>query len=373
MTCSPVALTSAAARWLTIVPLTLLLAACGGESFTDSQRCEPFETLTPYCDFQSPEDLVIAPDGTALVISEFGQMGEVEGQLTLFDLSSEERYLLYNSASSNDQSLGNPLWGDSDCAEPETFSPHGIDLSQRPSGRWQLLVVNHGERETIDMFELLRDDNQRWQLAWRGCAEAIDDSSFNDVAAVGDGFVTTRMISRTAGLSGMLDYFLGRDTGWVWHWSLANGFQQVPGTMGVMPNGILASADGQQLYVNMYGQNLLQVIDRASGELVRETELVSADNSNWDVERPGKILVASHEFNFMDMTSCMTSGSANCSVEFEIIELDTQTLQKTTLLRADGAFFGGGTAAVRVGDDLYIGSFAGTRLLKAPVGYGVTR
>ena len=57
-----------------------------------------------------------------------------------------------------------------------------------------MLVVNHGERETIEMFELMNEDKQ-WRLQWRGCVESIDDSSFNDVAMLNDGFVTTRMMS----------------------------------------------------------------------------------------------------------------------------------------------------------------------------------
>ena len=44
-------------------------------------------------------------------------------------------------------------WGTPDCpGEPDkAFAPHGIHLSRRGDGRLQLLVVNHGGREAIEV------------------------------------------------------------------------------------------------------------------------------------------------------------------------------------------------------------------------------
>ena len=43
----------------------------------------------------------------------------------------------------------------------------------------QLYVVNHGGRESIEMFELLRVGGT-WELAWHGCVVSADP--YNDVA-----------------------------------------------------------------------------------------------------------------------------------------------------------------------------------------------
>ncbi|MGB5323839.1 MAG: hypothetical protein WBN40_00260, partial [Pseudomonadales bacterium] len=68
---------------------------------------------------------------------------------------------------------------------------------------------------------------------------------------------------------------------------------------------------------------------------------------------------------------CLGRHGHNCGAAFSIVEIDSDTLQQRELFRDDGKYFGGGTAALRVGDTLYIGSFTGRRLLVAPVGYGV--
>lgn len=359
---------------LAISLLLSSLMACGGKTGDvsgDFDACAPFEGLTPVCGFQSPEDLALLPDDSGILVSEFGQMGETEGVISVLNLSNRQRTVLYSADSSNDLRVNNAIWGDAKCDEPEQFSPHGIDLAQRPGGRWQLLVVNHGGRESIEMFELLQSGDQPWSLIWRGCVEAPDDSAFNDVAALSNGFVTTRMMSRDSGIGGMIDYFLGRDTGFLWQWNLNDGFTKVRNSEGVMPNGVVADITGTTVYLNIYGEDHLRILDRTTGTIIRELSIRSADNTNWDKGRPGKLLVASHEFDMLDMLSCMGDGKANCSAEFDIIEVDSDDFSQQLLFRSDGNFYGAGTAALRVGDELYIGSFTGQRILIAPVGYGV--
>ncbi len=352
--------------------LLLQLSACGGNDMaSDQDLCAPFDGLTPICGFQSPEDLALLPDGKGILVSEYGHMGENEGKLSILHLADHSRTELYSSQSSNDLRGNNAIWGDTSCTEPEYFSPHGIDLSQRPGGRWQLLVVNHGGREAIEMFELLKNDSAEWQLIWRGCVEARDDSSFNDVAALDNGFVTTRMMSRDGGMLGMLDYFLGRDTGFLWQWDLQSGLTPVANTEGVMPNGVVADKNINRVFINIYGEDKLRILDLASKEIVHEIDIRSADNTNWDTLNPGKLLVATHDFNFLDMAGCLSDGSGNCPAEFDIVEIDANDFSKKLLFRADGKFYGAGTAALRVGETLYIGSFTGERILLAPVGYGV--
>jgi len=105
--------------------------------------------------------------------------------------------------------------------------------------------------------------------------------------------------------------------------------------------------------------------------VLHELDIPSADNTNWDINRPGKLLIASHEVNMLDMMGCMSDASKNCPAKFEIIELDINDYSTRTLFRSDGKYYGAGTAALRVGEQLFIGSFTGERLLVAPVGYGV--
>jgi hypothetical protein len=75
------------------------------------------------------------------------------------------------------------------------FGSHGIHLSKRDDGRTELLVVSHGERESIEELELIHKPNG-YRGLWRGCV-TNGDGLFNDIAATGDGgFIATVMMSK---------------------------------------------------------------------------------------------------------------------------------------------------------------------------------
>ena len=356
---------------LATISIWTVLSSCDVDQSDSVDLCKPFEGLTPICGFQSPEDLAVLPDKSGLLVSEFGQMGDEDGQLSMLAIGSNERRVLYNADVHSQSPSVIATWGDPSCREPKRFSPHGFDLAQRPDSRWQLLVVNHAAHERIEFFELSRDKNAEWSLAWRGCVQSNDDSVYNDVATVNDGFIVSRMMSNeNAGLA-LIDYFLGRDTGHVLHWSFAAGFTEVANTSGVMPNGVTATVNGSHIFVNLYGEDKIRVVDRNSQTVLANLNIASADNSNWDVSRKNSLLIASHEFNFFSMINCMHSGDDNCQSPFEIIELNTTDYSQRSLMVSDGRFFGAATSAVRLDDKLYIGSFSGNRILIAPVGYGV--
>lgn len=66
------------------------------------------------------------------------------------------------------------------------FSPHGIVLKKRFYGRYQLAVINNMPLETLEMFELITDDDS-WEIKWMGCLDAPKPGYFNDVALMRDG------------------------------------------------------------------------------------------------------------------------------------------------------------------------------------------
>jgi hypothetical protein len=51
------------------------------------------------------------------------------------------------------------------------FSPHGIDIVQREDGKYQVLVVNHGGRESVELFDLMPNVVNNPQTAYSGEAE----------------------------------------------------------------------------------------------------------------------------------------------------------------------------------------------------------
>ena len=347
---------------------SLLACACGRAEPIVS--CDAVGDARPICGFRNPEDLELLPGGGQLLVGEFGSMeGGSGGALALLDLESEARRALYRGGDGGSVAPG---WGDPDCPGPPDaeMSPHGIHLSRRADGRLQLLVVNHGGRESVELFEVLGSAPD-WSVAWRGCAIAPDGSWLNDVVALPEGgFLVTHMLPKRDGAGQMVEYakasLLGMETGHVLEWLPGRGFAPLPGTEVAFANGIALSADGATIYLNASIGGEVRRIDRASGRLLGAAEVPGADNSSWAPD--GRLLVASFTGPLWETFSCAELERGACPVEFEIVAVDPETLATETLYRGGGAPMGAGTVGLRVGDELFIGSFAGDRILRVALG-----
>lgn len=342
---------------------SLLLCACS-TPLDPVVDCTPSEDARPVCGFQNPEDLALLPAGRSLVISQMGEMdGSAPGSLVFFDLESDAITPAFAGAPA-ERVTATSGWGDPDCvsAPDGAFSPHGLTLSRRSDGAHQLLVVNHGGRESIEFFEVA-DAGPAPSLVWRGCAVAPEGSWLNDVAPLPDGgFVTTHMFSKGSGVLAMLKGMLGLSTGWVFEWHPGAGFRKVPGSDGPMPNGIEASKDGDTLYLNLYLANEVRKLSRLTGETLASVEIASPDNVLWSPD--GSLLVASHDAPFNEMAACGELERGACPFHFSIVQIDPETLVPRALYENSGPPMGAGTAGLRIGDELVIGSFRGDRILR---------
>lgn len=327
-------------------------------------KCLPYKNTQPLCLFTNPEDLAVLPNNNILIVSEFGDShGTRPGALVFFDIAKQQRWLAFTGG---DAIAPNEYWGASSCAEPpgKAFSPHGIDLSQRSDGRWQLLVVQHGGRESIEFFEVTSVTGNL-QLVWRGCAIAPEKAMLNSVAAGGHGeFFTTKINSTDNGWENS-ELDPNEPTGLVFRWNKESGFEPISGSEGVMLNGIAVAPNGTTLYVVYSGERRLKKIDAVTGAVLVSTNLPSADNIKWSAD--GKTLLAASFVGSEGgdvFAACMSPGIELCPIAFAIIELDPETLSKQTLFENPDAPMGAGTVGMKVGSQLFIGSFASNRLLQ---------
>lgn len=350
--------------FLSIVILTLSLISCS-KNFetsnikTDLLSCDPSHGMTSYCGFTNPEDMVIIANGTKLLVSEIGVfMRDTPGSLTLLDLASGQKQSIKIIWEKDDES-----WGDYLCPQPKItlFSPHGIDLMTRKDGKLQLFVVNHGGREAVEFFELSQR-NHEWQLHWKGCALPPGDPFINDVAGLNDGgFMVTHMWDKNQPyLMLMFKYLFGINTGWVWEWQPQRGFYKLAEASGVAPNGIVVSDDNSKIYVNLYGDNKTIKIDRLTGLIEDEYEIQQPDNITLDEE--GNLWIASHKHNPITQ-DCVNVVAGPCMLPFEIIKVDTKSMQTEVALSHHGVPFGYSTVALKVGNTVYMGSAHGDRIV----------
>jgi hypothetical protein len=112
------------------------------------------------CGTRSPEDLELTPDGKYLIATQFvnmGRTGSAGAGMALYDLA-KKTFAKMAVTDEPDKS-----WGDAACPGPigDALVSHGESLAKRSNGAWALYVVNHGGRQSIEMYEL-KPGSSRW-------------------------------------------------------------------------------------------------------------------------------------------------------------------------------------------------------------------
>lgn len=325
--------------------------------------CVSKSNARPICEFTNPEDMVALPGGQAILLGEYGGSSEVPGGLVVFELESEKQRTVFSGGQG--KGAAKPDWGDPNCAAPpgKAFNAHGIDLVRRDDGRLQLLVVQHGSREAVELFEVI-GSGADWRVVWRGCVPAPPKASLNSVAGISNGdFYTTQMTPLGFDLTEDLSSDI---TGHAYAWSQSElSFRKIGGTDGAMPNGIVTSPDGRFIYMNASLEHSVRKVEVATGRELGRATVDLPDNARWAPD--GRILIASlsRDLTVQDFAACVSIEQGACGMPFKIVALDPDSMTIVeTLYANEGAPMGAGTVGLRVGDELFIGSMHGDRILR---------
>jgi DNA-binding beta-propeller fold protein YncE len=343
---------SVACATLCLASLAMNAAAQPGANNPPLLDCGMQGDAEAICGTRAPEDFEVTPDGKYLIVANFGRGDDIA--LDLFHLESQQFTEIALSAEKQAN------WGEAACIESlgAQVSPHGLSLTQRTGGEWQLYVVNHNQRESMEMYEL-QQDGAAWKLVWRGCVLA--DNPYNDVSALPDGsFVATR--PQAIQKEGQ-NLFAGAPSGNVARWSAAGGEQVLPASEYGYPNGVLVSADGRYAYVSGW-----TTLDFHKYDLMTQQEVGAVDftfmpdNLTWTAD--GKILAAG--IKGVD-GNCPAASDDPCLQGFVVAEVDPESLAVSVVYdNAGKALINGTSVAIEAGDSVYVGSFQGTRLLRIP-------
>jgi DNA-binding beta-propeller fold protein YncE len=320
------------------------------------------------CGTRSPEDLELTPDGKFLIVPQYvtgpgGAQGAGQG-LTLFDPAKKTFTKLVVTAEPSKD------WGDAACPGPigDAVAPHGTSLVKRSNGKMQLYVVNHGGRQSIEMYEL-KKTGDTWGLAWHGCVVAPVE--YNDVAALADGsFVATHPTGIQAqapagqakGKQPAGGIFGGQPTGFVVRWTPGKGEEELPNTRTPYPNGVVATPDGKTAYYAVYASKEARRYDLKAQ---KETGVVKLefmpDNLTWT--KKGNLLAA----GIKGINGECPAGSGQvCRQAFAVAVIDKDKMTQKTVYDSNGkgVLIPGVSSALQVGNDVYIGAFEGDRIVK---------
>lgn len=348
-----------------LAPLVLLFAASAAQSAdADMQdgHCGGSGDRNFICGPANAEDFVRIPGTDWVLASRMANPTDTQGMFYLLNARDHS----WRQLDIDEISAAPDTALDADCPGRPTSASlrgHGIALDER-DGALKLLAINHGGRESVEIFGVTTNGNAAPSLNWQGCVVAPQGAQLNSVVALPDGgFAVTKFFDMGNKTWGE-DLFAGKDTGEVLEWSPEGGWKATAGTKMSGPNGIALSPDGESYFVAAWGGSALHKVSRRTGERQSADTGMRPDNLQWDAE--GKLLVAGQFFD--DPTgygACHMGDAPVCAFPYKILRVDPATLASETIVtQAEPKEFGSGTTALEVGDEYWIGTSRGDRIVR---------
>lgn len=327
------------------------------------QGCAPDSDLAYVCGTERPEDILPLPETRWLVASGFAR----GAGLKLIDAPARTLTRWYTGEPAQiafDRRRYSACPGPLD---PALFNARGLSLRKTGAGQWRLLVVNHGGRESIEVFDVATKGQGAPRLSWRGCLPMPTGQVGNSVASFADGTVLVTVLTRPG--TTIADFVAGRVTGGVWQWAPQDDrFRLLPGTELPGNNGLETDPDDRRFYVVAFGWHAVVVYDRA--DTARPVARIEApdfmpDNIHW---ADGHLLLAGMR---LDEPACgglrkVVDGVADpmlCHRGWVVGELDrTAGRIATVAYGRPQPGFNGLSAATLANGELWLGSFQSDRL-----------
>jgi hypothetical protein len=234
---------------------------------------------------------------------------------------------------------------------PEKFTTHGLWLFAVGGPVERLLVVGHGEREAIEMFNVdIRGDVP--QVTWVGCVIAPEPIGLNSVRGFQDGgFITTNFLPRGASADARTKMSNGEKNGELWEWHPNGKWQKVPGSEAAGANGVELSKDGKTIYMAAWGSQSFVRLSRGEKKVSRDEVPLGfrIDNIHWADDDKTLLAVGQGQGRWI------------------AVRINPETLEVSQVLnREDTPGFGAGTVAAEVGKTWWIGSYIGDRIEIVP-------
>ena len=347
-----------------LMPISWLLPFSDVMSAEAADACSPSGQYGFVCGLRNPEDLVAIP-GTRWIISS-GM--DAEGAIYLVDAGQKAWSELYPAGAPLAQHDTETFGACPGAPVPGAFVSHGLAIRPRADGHSTLYVVGHGGREAVEVFDVDASGDAP-VLTWRGCVPTPDGMEANSVASLPDGsLLVTIPLHHGIPIS---DALAGKPTGAVYRWSPGEpGFTMLRGTELPYANGIEASADGREFYVASSGLfNVTAFSNENPAQVLRRTGTFTFVPDNLRMDGEGRLLTAGLDVVYEACGAVKQSEEfsleefASCPRPFTVLAIDPQSMQTEVVATGPAnPAFSNITMALPVGDELWIGTFAGDRI-----------
>ncbi|AZI37286.1 hypothetical protein NT2_01_02300 [Caenibius tardaugens NBRC 16725] len=255
---------------------------------------------------------------------------------------------------------------------PAQFSAHGVNAALGPDGAYRIYAVNHGGRESIEIFRAAITSGTP-VLQWIGCVLTPDTVMTNAIAAQADG--TLVLSASNAGTARLPSFYAlsqrppaeqghewdgetaGQQKGLVLTWTREQGWAPVANSALPGNNGIELSRDGQWAYVNAWsGESVTRIpLDPARGKPVTAKLGFKADNIRWGDD--GTLIATGQRATEQEVIACAFGDGSACAIPYRAAVIDPETLAVTPLYDGKGSDrFGAATVGLKTGNALWLGS-----------------
>ena len=329
-----------------------------------NEDCQPSGEYGFVCGLQNAEDLVLVPDTKWIIASGMAPTAAIylidSEQKTWSELYPADAPRARQAMATYGACPGSP--------DPNNFVTHGLNLRPGKDGHSTLYVVGHGGREAIEVFDVDANGSTP-ALTWIGCVLTPDGMEANSVASFSDGSLLATIPLHTG--KTISDAMARQTTGAVYEWSPGDsGFTQIAGTGLPYGNGIEVSAAGDEIYVVSSGLFTFTVFSNSNpARVLRVSEPMTFVPDNLHRSNDGTLITAGL---VVDYAACgAVSGPeefdlaefASCPRPFVVRAIDPQTMLGKDIARGPAnERFSNITMALPVGNELWIGTFAGDRV-----------
>jgi DNA-binding beta-propeller fold protein YncE len=118
-------------------------------------------------------------------------------------------------------------------------------------------------------------------------------------------------------------------------------------------------------------QNEIRKIDVATGQVLATAAVKMPDNVTWAPDGKRLLVASLHGFETTNFGVCVDVPQGACPIPFAIQAIDAETMTPLgPVYESTGAPMGGGTVGLQVGNELFIGSFTGDRILRVALPQG---
>lgn len=335
-------------RYITRLLLVIILLLTLGFRPKLMAQDQPARFLTGV---ERPEDLLQLPGSHWIIVSCYSPSTTTSGKLMAIDLHKQHAaplevfpgpVTLKNGKPSENNPINN------------LFRPHGINCLQTGINRYRLFVINHGSKETIEVFDVdLRSGNL--QITWSKSLGLPTTVWANGIVISPDETVFVTSMYDPADKKFIDEFEEGKPTGQVWKWTANHGWQTLNDKLLSGANGIEISRDGQMLYVSEWAKRRLWKfsLNKAVVDSYIQLDFLT-DNLRWTEK--GNLLITGQKTSPAILFKAHSLQQEEGGNQFSVAEINPVTFTADSLIDGGSRDFGWGTVAIAVGNEIWVGS-----------------